>query len=243
MFSKTRDKRIMEYFKEFYLKNKNDFFENQRQTDRIVVWLFGISSSAIALILFQTNNTKAIEMLNLKFAVACLVLTLIFGVIYRACYYRKELLESLSLIEFEAYCAIVTSEVYGPLGVNDMHTIPEIAEKLKTEMGYDCTRWLQSNLPREFWVKSYNDWADFWRKSEEAGLKALGRAFSKVANVSEEIGEKILMDNKKENKKNKINVRTVLTFLCEYSYYLMLLTFILSAISLFIGFASIKIIN
>lgn len=60
---------IIDFYKEILPGIKKEAFEQQKQTDNVVVWVAGISTGAIALILVKSANNTAIDLLYLKLAV------------------------------------------------------------------------------------------------------------------------------------------------------------------------------
>lgn len=224
---KQAHQNIIEYLKELIPRYQQELVERQRQADHVIVWLTAISTGAIAFILSQSDKIHISNPVYLKGTVALLLLSIIFCVVFRAFYYPLEGLETQNLLFFEGYCHGVTSEIYGPIEIQEFHTIEDIAESFKKDMGLDYDHWLEHQyLDRDFWVDNYNRWAEFWKNSEENGMLELNKAIAVLGNENPNKLKNIL-----EKKERDASIRgkiTIYRFICNYSYQLSLIFFVLS---------------
>ncbi|OGX59184.1 MAG: hypothetical protein A2447_02490 [Omnitrophica WOR_2 bacterium RIFOXYC2_FULL_38_12] len=87
-------KQIHHILAEYYLKVvpnlKNEAFERQRQTDNVVVWIVGLSTGVLALILSNVEKITFLSVGGLKIVVICLLLSILSGVVFRAFIYTLE---------------------------------------------------------------------------------------------------------------------------------------------------------
>ena len=95
---------LIDYLKEVIPQYKKEVFERQRQTDNVVIWITGLSTGAIALILSQADNITFISLVDLKYTVFFLLCSIVAGVIFRAYIYTLEQVESEIIMGFEGYC-------------------------------------------------------------------------------------------------------------------------------------------
>jgi len=226
---------LIDYFKDIIPQLKKEAFERQRQTDNVVIWITGLSGGAIALLFSYANSISFIPSVSIIISVLFFMCTIIAGVVFRAYIYDFERLDSLLLAKFEAYCYGSSYEPSGPIEITEHHTIQDIAESLKKDMGLDYDDWLKiEGLNREFWVKHYRQWADFWKRSEEEGIKSLGRAFAPLLYKTPEETEDIFF--KKGDSKEIIQRASRLQNLCNKAYTYMLIFFGLSFITISISF-------
>jgi hypothetical protein len=235
MKAKYLHEQLIEYFNVKLSEYKKEIFERQRQTDNVVIWIAGLSTGAIALILSQSSNTPIIDLIILKISSALLLLTIISAVLFRAYLYILEQMEADLILGFEGYCYGLTCEIYGPIKIEKYHTIKDIAEILKEDMGLDYDNWLTIEyLTREFWVDHYNKWAEFWRKTEDEGLRNLGRAFAPILGKKQEETEDLFL--KKQNNNQLLNKTILYRKICSWSYNLVLIFFLSAIFIIVIGF-------
>jgi hypothetical protein len=185
--------------------------------------------------LSQTDKLHIENPIFLKISVALLLLGIICGATFRAFFYPLEGLWAKKLLYFEGYCHGSTIEVSGPTEIQDFHTIEDIAKKLKNDMGLNYDHWLERDyLDRDFWVEHYNLWADFWKKSEEEGVMELSRAIAVMENKNPEEAKNILTTQSDDSAtRNKIKVYSLI---CDWSYRLILIFFVLSIVSVGAGY-------
>jgi len=228
---------LIDLYKNFLSRYQHEFMERQRQTDNVVVWLTAISTGAIALILSQSDKLHMDNPIFLKISVALLLLNIICGVTFRSFFYILEGLWSEKILYFEAYCFGRTSEVSGPIEIKEFHRIEDIAASLKNDMGLDYDHWLEHEyLDRNFWVELYNSWADFWKKSEAEGIMELSKAVAILNNQNPDEAKNILTIQNDDSKiRSKIKRYS---FICDWSYQLMLIFFVLAIVSVSIGYLS-----
>lgn len=69
---------------------KNEAFERQRQTDNVVVWIVGLSTGVLALILSNVEKITFLSVGGLKIVVICLLFSILSGVVFRAFIYTLE---------------------------------------------------------------------------------------------------------------------------------------------------------
>lgn len=109
-------------------------------------------------------------------------------------FFPLEGLQAKKLLHFEGYCYGRNLKVSGPIEIQESHTIEDIAQSLKNDMGLDYDHWLEYNyLDRDFWVDHYIHWADFWKESEEKGIMELSKAIAILDNKNPEEAENILI--------------------------------------------------
>ena len=228
---------LIDLYKNHLSRYQHEFTERHRQTDNIVVWLTAISTGAIALILSQSDKLHIDNPIFLKTSVALLVLSIICGVTYRSFFYPLEGLWAEKILYFEAYCYGRTSEVSGPIEIKDFHRIEDIAKSLKNDMGLDYDHWLEREyLDRNFWVELYNSWADFWKKSEAEGIMDLSKAIAVLTNRNPDEAENILtLKTDDRSLRNKIKRYSSI---CNWSYQLMLIFFVLAIVCVAVGYIS-----
>lgn len=135
----------------------------------------------------------------------------------------------------EGYCYGATCHKYGPIEITEHHTIKQIADSLKNDMGFDYDEWLTNqNLDRDFWVKHYNTWAEFWKNQEKEGLKNLAITIAPLmGQLPEEVDETIITQHD-----NTAQIKNVFTLrkICKWSYNGVMLFFVFAIVSVAIGF-------
>ncbi len=102
-------------------------------------------------------------------------------------------------------------------------------------MGINYDHWLEHDfLDRDFWVEHYNTFAEAWKTSEEAGVMALSKAMAVLNNKNPDKAENILTAQSDEPTIRKKTTRY--SFVCDCSYYLILISFALAIVSVSVGY-------
>ena len=114
---------IIELLKNYLPQMLNESFERERQEDKVIIWIVGLATGSIALILYNSEKLNIVSSCNLKSTVIFLLLTIINGIIYRSLFYYIEQFQALKFGSFLLYCEGVTANFNGP------RTIDEILKK------------------------------------------------------------------------------------------------------------------
>ena len=134
---------LIDYYLDNLRKLAEGHFERQRQTDKVIVWLTAISTGTLALIITQTDKITSVSTGWTKTTVGFLLFSILFGVTFRAFIYLLEIVQSELLMEFEGFCFGYSTEQNGPKEIVNTHTIEDIADSLKNDMGLDYDHWLE----------------------------------------------------------------------------------------------------
>lgn len=226
---------LIDYYKEFIPRIQRELFERQRQSDSVIVWLTAISTASIGLLITNSDSILITNTCYFKFTVAFLLLSVISGALFRIYLYPLEDLQSNLILSFEAFCYGASLETDGPRKLSDTDTIEDIAKYLKEDMGFDYDNWLEHEyLDRDFWVEHYNSWAEFWEKSEQDGLKALGRNLAPLSNKKPEETENIFIEPQDNTAEQKMYTRLLL--INSVAYQLSLLCFSMAVFTIGLGY-------
>ena len=141
------------------------------------------------------------------------------------------------MLNFESFCYAYTSDLTGPVDINDTYTIEDIAKSLKDDLGIDYDHWLEHEyLDRNFWVELYDGWAKLWHEQEIDGLKAIGRAYAPVVNKLQNETEDIFLPKEAKNTINK--KYAIYEGICYWSYHIILISFCSAVLSMVIGYVN-----
>jgi hypothetical protein len=233
--AKMFHEQLIEFYDQRLSEFKKEIFERQKQTDNVVVWVAGLSTGAIALVLVKSSSNPIIDILYLKICVGFFLLTIISAVVFRSFFFNLQQKESDILMNFEGYCYGTTCDTYGPITITDQYTIKQIAESLKNDMGQNYDHWLENeNLDRAFWVEHYQSWADFWNKQEQEGIKNLAKALAPLmGKLPQDVDETIITQNDNATKiKNLVQLRKI----CHITYLGVMFSFLLAITTVALGF-------
>jgi len=227
--------RLMDWFLERTPSYRQDALERQRQADGLVVWLVGLSSAAIALILSGKGTLGSISPLALKLAVGTAFLTIVCAVLFRVFSYGLGQVESGLMEGFLSFCSAYRSTRHGPIEINENYSVEQIAERLKEDMGLNYDHWLgKGYLDRDFWLDMYKGFAKLWREQEAEGDRLLIKALAPlIGKDPEEIAaagrdeEGTMRLSRKANRFRKV---------CNWSFVLMTVFFVLSVAAVAVGF-------
>lgn len=238
MNSKFLHKTIINFYKDKLPEMKKEFFEPQKQIDNVVVWVAGLSTGAIALLLTKYDSNFIVELVYLKITVFFFLTTIISAVFYRSVFYFIQQM-SLSLINnFEGFCFGYTAESFGPMEIEDYHTINDLADSLKNDMGYDFDFMLENqSLDRNFWVDQYKKMAKIWTEHETQGFKNLAQAIAPLyGKMPNEVNETLIT---KHDNTSQIKKYIMLNRIAKWSYLGVMIFFLLAIMTISIGFLNI----
>jgi len=214
---------------------RQEALERQKQADGFVVWVVALSSGAIALILSESSVSPLVGPLALKIAVGSCLLTIVSAVIFRAFSYLLGQLEWELTAGFEGFCSGYRSESCGPMEITEHHTIEQIVASLREDMGLDYDEWLGKDyLTRDFWVDHYNRFAEIWRTREGEGVRNLARALASLTGKKPQDIEALLLQE--GNSQGLSTKATRFRGVCNWSFVLMMVFFVLSIAVLAIAF-------
>lgn len=234
------DEQIGSYLKVWIPEFRKDYVERLRQTDRVIVWLVGLSTGGLALLLSQYSKLDFALYGYIKWASIFLVVAIVSGVIFRGIFYLTEALEVSHLFNLEGFCHGIGMEANGPRTLPEACTPVDIVGYLREDMGSEgYEKWLNDNLPRDFWVKVYTGQADLWNQFEKDGMRRLGEILAPFLGKSVEEGEAILLENP-EQKKRSVKLLNVLRKVRDGAYYFTLLGFLLAVVTISIGVISFR---
>ncbi|WP_419769248.1 MAG: hypothetical protein ACNI3C_07760 [Candidatus Marinarcus sp.] len=102
-------------------------------------------------------------------------------------------------------------------------------------MNLDYDDWLENdNLDRDFWVKHYERWAQFWDNQEKEGLKNLSMAMAPLlGKLPQEVDEKIITE---QDNTSQIKSLVKLRNICHRAYIFVMLFFIFALLTITLGF-------
>jgi len=234
MNAKHAYEQLIEIYQDKFAAYHRESSERKRHTDDVVVWIAGLSTAAIALIL-SSIKAPLVDVVFLKVSVGLFLLSLISAVVYRSYYYSLGEWEASAFLSFQGYCFGVSLEIYGPIEITDDLTKEQIAESLKEDLGQNFDNWLENeNITRDLWVQLYNNWAELWDRQEQEGLKNLGRAFAPLAGKEPNETEKLFLSPIEETSLGKGIAR--LRKLSFLAYNLTTLFFVLAVTCIAFGF-------
>jgi hypothetical protein len=232
------DEQIGSYLRVWIPEFRKDYVERLRQTDRVIVWLVGLSTGGLALLLSQYSKIDSGLYCHIKWATIFLVSAIISGVVFRGVFYLTEALEVSHLFNIEGFCHGIGLEANGPRALPETCTPADIVGYLKDDMGSDgYEEWLKDDLPRDFWVKVYMGQADLWNQFEKDGMRRLGEIMAPFVGKSVEEGAAILLENP-EQKRKSVELLKVLRKVRDGAYYFTLLCFLLAIVTISVGVIS-----
>lgn len=232
---KRADEQIVDLLRNILPNIREELLERQRKNDTVIVWLVGLSTGAVALIISQIEKLNAIPIDFIIWTVGLLGGAILAGVVFRGCFYLIEQREAACLFHIECFCHGASMEPNGPRQLSSTSTIPEISQYLREDMGLDgYDSWIDKNLPRDFWVKMYTDWADLWNKQERDGLANLGKRFAPLIGKTEKECETLF--TKEDKSSINGNALKILRWIREICYFGALGLFLAAVIALISGF-------
>ena len=224
---------------------KEMYFESGRQQDSIAVWLVGMSTGAIALIISQFRKFDPALYPILKWSVTFLTITIMLGLLFRMFQMFLQKRERSNLIRIQGWLAGYSLSSTFPLGeLPEDASIEFIVRILYHHMGID----IDSNLIKklvtendaEYWkdrYKAYAKWSQHVEKVNQQDVKNMLEGFFEfIANLEGEPPQKYEQTSKTD-KSAGVRYRRIRK-ICTFSYTLMCISFAISV--LFISWGFIK---
>lgn len=239
------DQALARFLRDQLLIFKEVMFESSKQQDNIAVWLVGMSTGSIALILSQFGKFNASLYPALKMSVSFLAATIIFGLLFRIFHLFLQEHDRNDLMRINGWLARYSepstempielpedsSAEFIALGLYKLAGIdvdPEFIESVKIE----------GNV--EYWRNQYKEYTTSYRnlqKSKEQIVDRMTENFYEFLAHLEGVAPQQFKQTMKKNESLGIRKRC-LKKSCEIFYVLMCVGFAVSV--LFISYSFIK---
>jgi hypothetical protein len=226
--------KLAEFLRDHLLSSRDSYFELTKQLDNIAVWLVGISTGSIALIVSQMGKFNLGLHLALKITVICLSLTIILALLFRVFHLFLQIKERddfFGLIGFLSGSSEPSTVV--PDKLPDGLSAKVIAECIYFYMGQDLRGDLSYNQDVELWRNRYQEHVQIHKEFEKLDSESQ-QSFTKdfytfIANSEGIPVESIEKTVKGDDISRGIRKRR-LRRCCQIFYVLMCFTFAVSVL-------------
>ena len=225
---------LAKFLREDLLYFREMSFESSKQQDSIAVWLVGMSTASIALIVSQAGKFSPNLQPVLKITVGCLSATIIFGLLFRIFHLFLQDKEHSDFRGISGFLAAYSQPFTTPIELPEDLSAELIAEFLYVHMGYDFRHYLTFDNDTEFWRDLYSRLAKLWNQSHKDAMESIFSHIGRAEGLSEQEVEQKL---KREDPARGIRKRR-LKRLCKALYTFMCISFTVSV--LIISFSFIK---
>ena len=240
------DQAFARLLRDIFLSFKEMVFESGKQQDSIAVWLVGMSTGAIALIIAQSGKFSPALYPVLKWSVGFLTGTITLGLLFRIFHLFLQEREQINLISMVSWLA-----AYSEPSTEIFIELPEdssaefIASCLYSQMGIDMTpdfrEYIRTNNDVEYWQKQYEETAVLRRNLVEANhetikhmIEDLHAHMANLEGQSPPTYEQIV--NIDESDKSEGIRKRRIRKVCTFSYILMCVSFAISVLFISYGF-------
>ena len=243
------DQAIARFLRNHLLLFKEMIFESSKQRDHIAVWLVGMSTGSIALIISQFGKLSPALYLPLKLSVLFLTVTIILGLLFRIFHLLLQERDRNDLISIVAWLAGYSEpSTEPPIELPEDASAESVAWHLYNHIGTDMTpdfrEYVRNNNDVEYWRNEYEEYTILCRRLEEANRQTVKRmvgdfsAFmADLEGLPPQTYEQIVIDRSegvvdKSKGVRKRRIRRV----CTLSYTLMCISFAISVLFISCGF-------
>ena len=193
------EKAVVKVLMDNVLSFKEMIFESGKQQDNITVWLVGMSTAALALIVSQYGKFSPGSFPALKLAVIFLTGTIIFGMLFRIFHLFLQRREQHDLMRLMGWLSGFRDQPTAvPIELPEDSTAELIAwsvyRLLGQEMGPYWKQYVETNNDVEYWRNEYEKVVKLYNRLQEADLQCtlemLKKAQAFMANLDGEPAEK-----------------------------------------------------
>lgn len=233
------DRAMARLLRDHYLSFKEIFLESGKQQDSIAVWLVGMSTGSIALIISQFGKLSPNLYAALKWSVGFLTVTIILGLLFRIFH----LLMQNKDRHYLSWIVVWLAE-YSRSSTEPLFELPEDADAgfialclyyhMGIDMDPDFLRTIEAENDVEYWKSKYEKHTILHRNLEEATEeleKQMVKEFSTFVAELEGLSSEKKMDNKSKGIRKR-RLRTA----CNWLYILMSVSFAISVLIISCGF-------
>ncbi len=218
-----RDKLIKTALKRSYERNREDYLVRERHQDSIILWIVGLSSATIIILL--SNNIPRPSS-NFTIILYSFLTAIIAGVLFRIARYY---LEELELNALDYGIQYLETEMLGVTAPIDVNRAPaEVIQRSLKELGYDLSGLIKNDMPIEQLRQIYDKFAESYHAEEEKGIIDIYRfleTFEGKKNPHEGSSTDELLKNM-----SKATIRKTFRFVKNTLYMFTTLSFIVAVI-------------
>ena len=237
---------LARFLKDHLLSFKDMMFESGKQQDSIAVWLVGMSTGAIALIIAQSGKFSPALYPTLKWSVGFLTGTIVLGLLFRICHLLLQENERHDLVSIASWLAVRGEEAtVDPIELPEDASAEFIAWCLYDLAGIDMTPEfmidIQTKNDVEYWRNQYEEYTTLYHRVEEANDRAvesmIERLYARMADLEglpPQTYEQIV--NIDESDKSEGIRKRRIRKVCTFSYILMCVSFAISVLFISCGF-------
>lgn len=237
------DKAFARLLRDHFLAFKELFFESGKQQDSIAVWLVGMSTGAIAIMISQVGKLNSALYPTLKWSVGFLTGTIVLGLLFRIFHLFLQDRERSDMSFIVSWLSgFMQPSEEPPVELPEDAKAGFIAWLLYKHMGQDIDpdwlTYIENENDVEYWKKRYEDHTETFHLLEEEKRKSIIRIFETFSAVMADLeGQPPLKyeDIKKTDKSMGVKKRR-LRNICKYLYTLMCISFAVSVLFVSWGF-------
>ena len=228
------------FLRDHLLSFKEIMLESGKQQDSVAVWLVGMSTGGIALIIAQSGKFNPALYPVLKWSVGFLTGTIILGLLFRIFHLLLQEKERQDLMSIASWLAVRSEDsTEPPIELPEDASAEFIASCLYDFPGIDMTPEfmidIQTKNDVEYWRNQYEEYTTLCHRVEEANDRAVERMIERLyARMADSEGlppqtyEQIV--NIDESDKSEGIRKRRIRKICTFSYILMCISFAISVV-------------
>lgn len=216
-------------------RNREYFYKQSDQADRVIVWFVGFSIASIALTISNQNALMGISKKLPLIIVIFSCLTIIFGVLYRIFMYFAQCLENQMLISFEGYVEgyCNTPNIHFPRELSGNETLEEMINYINVDFNIEKPI-IEEGLNEEEISRRLQLTINFYKSLVDNNNKNLEYQKTEIKNA---LKSKLGYSDKKVNQIfNPVIPKVDWTKFYWFSLYFSLILFVLTSLIFIAGF-------
>ena len=237
------DQALARFLRDHLLFFKEMVFESGKQQDSITVWLVGMSTGSIALIISQFVKLDPALYPTLKISVFFLTVTIILGLLFRIFHLRlqeRDRNDLMSIVSWLGRYSESTAEP--PIELPEDASAELIASCLYDHMGIDMTLEFMIDVITkndvEYWRNQYEEYTAWYQRLEEINNQSVKEMIegleTRMADLEGRPAQRYEQIVKQDKSKGirKRRIRKI----CTLSYISMCISFAISVLVISYGF-------
>lgn len=177
---KTRDAsdHIAELFRDLLPEVQRTHFEVSARTDQVIVWLVGLATASIGLLIINIDRFAFLPRPTLQVTLIVLATVVLLGVTHRLVHHVLSSHQANLIFRLRSHLYGLTWTDHGPMDLSEYWTAQEVSDHLKADFGINYDFLFESSAPIEKWRQIYKDIYSRYEEREKENLDRLRKTLA-----------------------------------------------------------------
>ncbi len=233
----SRDELFANYVRVAFPDAEREYSNIARSSVDVGVWLVGLSTAVLALILSSTSVGEALNIWAYRCAIIIFSLVVLLAVIQRILFHIVERLKWPISFQLRTMLLFLTDTTRLANDLQNYWTVSDIVKRLKDDFGVDYSFLIENNVPIDQVREAYNKQLEIHRKYEKEGEARLAKILCAHFGESIEKEKKYFGSGEIDYEKIRTKARFAnnISFAADLAYYSSAIAFAIGIIILAIG--------